>query len=85
VTDPFAVPVAPALMVIHGALLVDVQSQPVGAVTVMMPAAAASETIAEAGEIDGVQGAPPCVMVKVFPPTVTVPVREVVVGLAATL
>jgi hypothetical protein len=85
VTDPFAVPVAPALIVIHAALLVDVQSQPIGAVTVMLPAAAASEMIAEVGEIDGVQGAPPCVRVKVLPPTVRVPVREVVVGLVATL
>jgi hypothetical protein len=84
VTDPLPVPEAPALIVIHAALLVDVQAQPVAAVTVIVPVPATSETFADVGAIVGAQGAPACVTVKVLPPTVTVPVLAVVVGFAAT-
>jgi hypothetical protein len=85
VTDPLPVPDAPALIVIHAALLVDVHAQPVAAVTVMVPEPATSDTFAEAGAIVGAQGAPAWVTLNVLPPTVTVPVRGEVVGLAATL
>ena len=79
------VPVAPALIVIHAALLVDVQAQPVAAVTVIVPVPATSETFADVGAIVGAQGAAACVTVKVLPPTVSVPVRGVVVGFAEKL
>jgi hypothetical protein len=85
VTDPSPVPVAPALIVIHAAVLVDVHAQPVAAVTVMVPVPARPETVAAAGAIVGAHGAPACVTVNVLPPTVRVPVRGEVVGFAATL
>ena len=78
-------PVAPALMVIHDALLVAVQAQPVGAVTVTVPLPAADVTLAEADPIVALQGAPACVTVKVLPPMVRVPLRPLVDVLAATL
>ena len=78
-------PVAPALIVIHAALLVEVHAQPVAAVTVTVPVLAVEATLADAGEIVGAQGAPACVTVKVFPPIVSVPVRGLVVVFAATL
>ena len=77
-------PVAPALMLIHVALLVAVHAQPVAAVTVTAPAPAADVRSAEAGEIVGAQGAAACVTVNVLPPIVSVPVRDVVAVLAAT-
>jgi hypothetical protein len=46
---------------------------------------ATSETFADVGAIVGAQGAPACVTVKVLPPTVSVPVRGVVVGFAEKL
>ena len=79
------VPVAPALIVIHEALLVAVQPQPVGAVTVTVPLPAADVTLADAAEIVELQGAPACVTVKVLPPIVSVPVRGLVVVFAVTL
>jgi hypothetical protein len=85
VTDPLPLPVAPALTVIQVAALVAVQAQPVAALTVTVPVLAVDVTLADAGEIVGVQGAAACVTVNVFPPIVNVPVREVVVVFAATL
>jgi hypothetical protein len=84
-TVPLPVPDAPALIGIHAALLVAVQPQPVTAVTVTVPLPAPALTLAEAGAIVELQGTPACVTVKVFPPTVSVPVRPLVVVLAATL
>ena len=78
-------PVAPALIVIHAALLVAVHAQPLPAVTVTVPVLATSDTLAEVGEIVGVHGAAAWFTVKVLPPIATVPVRAVVVGFAATL
>ena len=79
-------PLAPALMVIHVALLAAVHAQPVPAVTVTVPVAAADVVrFDEVGEIVNVHGAPACVTVNVCPPIVIVPVREVVLVLAATL
>ena len=79
------VPVAPALIVIHAALLVAVHAQPVAAVTVTVPLPATSDTFAEVGAIVGAQAVPAWVTVKVLPPTVNVPVRAVVVEFAVTL
>ena len=79
-------PLAPALIVSHDALLVAVQLQPVPAVTATLPVVAADVVrFDDVGEIVKVQGAPACVTVNVFPPIVIVPVREVVPALAATL
>ena len=78
-------PVAPALMLIHVALLVAVHAQPLAAVTVTVPVIPAAVTFADVGEIVEVQGAPACVTVKVFPPIVRVPVRDVVAVFGATV
>ena len=68
------------------ALLTAVQPQPVPAATVTVPVVAADDArLDDAGEIVNVHGAPACVTVKVWPPIVIVPVREVVPVLAATL
>ena len=79
-------PLAPALMVSQVALLVAVQLQPVPAVTVTVPVAATEDVrFDEVGAIVNVHGAPACVTVNVCPPTVIVPVREVVPVFAAML
>jgi hypothetical protein len=79
-------PVAPLVIVIHEALLVAAQEQPVPAVTFTVPVAAADEVRLEpVDEIANVHGAPGWVTVKLWPPTVMVPVREVDAVLAATL
>jgi len=79
------VPEAPAVIVIQLALLVAVQPQPVPAVTVTAPvAAAAVERFEDVGEMPRPHGAPGCVTVKVRPPTIIVPVREVADVFAAT-
>ena len=79
-------PDPPALMVIHASLLVAVQLQPAPAVTVTVPVAATDVVkFDDVGESVNVQGAPACVTVNVCPLIVIVPVREVVLVLAATL
>jgi hypothetical protein len=65
-------------------MLVAVHAQPVDAVTATVPVPAAAVTLADAGEIVGVQGAAACVTVNVLPPMVSVPVRAVPVVFAAT-
>jgi hypothetical protein len=85
VTAPLPLPVAPALIVIHDAVSVAVHAHPVGEVTATVFVLAAKPTLADTGAIVGAQGAPAWVTVKVLPPTVSVPVRAVVVGLAVTL
>jgi len=83
---PLPVPLAPVPIVIHASLLVAVQLQPAAAVTATFPLAAIADgRFDDVGEIVNVQGAPACVTVNVFPATVSVPVREVVPVLAATL
>ena len=67
------------------ALLTAVQLQPVPAVTVTVPVVAAEVGFNEVGEIVNVQGTPACVTVKVWPPIVIVPLRDVVPVLAETL
>jgi hypothetical protein len=79
-------PDAPAVTVIHASLLTADQLQPVPAVTVTVPVAAADVVrFDEVGAIVNVQGAPACVTVKVWPPIVMVPVRDVVPAFAVTL
>jgi hypothetical protein len=78
-------PLAPAVTVIQASLLTAVQLQPVPAVTVTVPVVAEDVGFTDVGEIVNVQGAPACVTVNVWPPIVMVPVRELVVVLAATL
>jgi len=51
-TDPFPVPVAPDVTVIHGALLVALHAQPVPAVTVTVPVVASAETFWLEGAIE---------------------------------
>ena len=80
-------PLAPAVTVSQlVALLTAVQLQPVPAVTVTVPVVAADDVrFEDVGAMVKVHGAPACVTVKVCPPIVIVPVREVVPVLAATL
>ena len=79
-------PDAPALIVIHESLLAAVHAQPVPAVTVTVPVVAADEVrFDDVGAMVKVHGAPACVTVKVCPPIVIVPLREVVPVFAATL
>jgi hypothetical protein len=84
-TEPLPVPLDPALIVIHASVSVAVQSQPPAAVTTTLPVPPDEGTLAAAGAIVGAHGAPAWVTVKVLPPTVSVPVRAVVVGFAVTL
>ena len=80
------VPLAPAPIVIHVALLVAVQLQPEPAVTVIEPLAARDDgRLFDVGEIVKVHETPACVTVKVWPAIVIVPVRDVVPVLAVTL
>jgi hypothetical protein len=79
-------PDAPALMVIHEVLLVAVHAQPVAAVTVTVPVAAAAVVrVLDVGEIVGAHATPDCVTVNVAPPTVSVPVRLDATLFAATV
>ena len=79
-------PDAPAVTVSQlVALLTAVQLQPVPAVTVTVPVVADDVGFNDVGEIVKVHGTPACVTVKVCPPIVIVPVREVVLVFAATL
>ena len=80
-------PEAPAVTVNQPvALLTAVQLQPVPAVTLTVPVVAAADVrLDDVGAIVKLHGTPACVTVKVCPPIVIVPVRELVLVLAATL
>jgi hypothetical protein len=78
-------PVAPAVTESHEALLVDVQAQPIAAVTATLPLVAPDKTLADTGAIVGAHAAPVWLTVKVLPPTVKVPVRTVTAGFAVKL
>ena len=79
-------PDAPAVTVNQlVALLTAVQLQPVPAVTLTVPVVAEDVGFNDVGAMVKVQGAPAWVTVKVWPPIVIVPVREVVLVFAATL
>jgi hypothetical protein len=71
-------------MVIQVALLLAVQLQPTPAVTLTLPLLALDATDALEAEREYVQGAAAWLTVKVWPAMVIVPVRDVVVLLAAT-
>src|SRR4051794_40163491 len=76
-TVPGPVPLPPAVGVSHTALLVVVQAQPAGAVTVTDPVPATAVNDWLATEIVKVQGVPTWVTVTVWPATVRVAVRDV--------
>ena len=79
-------PVAPAVTVIHEALLAAVHVQPAATVTLTVPVAAAAVlSVLDVGEIVGEQVRPDCVTVNVATPIVMVPVRLAVPELAATV
>jgi hypothetical protein len=71
--------------VIQAALLAAVQAHPVPALTGSTPVKAAAPTVIEVDDSETVHPGAACVTVKVFPPTVKVPVRADVPVLAATL
>jgi len=72
--------------VIHVALLVAVQAQPAAAVTVTVPLVATEVlSMTAEGRIVNEHGAPGCVIVKVLPPMVIVPVRDAVLAFCVTL
>ena len=83
--DPSPEPVAPAVTVIHVALLTAVQEQPVVAVTVADPLSPAAGTDWLVGEIENAHDVEFCVTVNVWPPIVSVPVRGLTVTLEAAL
>jgi hypothetical protein len=85
VTVPLPDPLAPVVTVIHVALLVPVQLQPVPALTETVPEPPPAARDCEVGLIAYVQAAPACVTVKVFSATVRVPARAIVAVFAATL
>ena len=68
----------------HEALLVAVQLQPVEELTVTLPVPALLVNNWLVGEMEYVQPEPAWVTVRVWPPTVNVPVREIPDVLAAT-
>jgi hypothetical protein len=74
-TEPLPEPVAPAVTVIHVALLTAVQEHPVVVVTVVDPLAPAAGTDWLEGEIENVHPTPACVTVNVWPAIVAMPVR----------
>ena len=63
VTVPLPLPVAPAVTVIHDALLAAVQVQPVAAVTVIVAVPLADDGLADVGAIVGAHDAPAWVTV----------------------
>ena len=72
-------------MLIQVALLVVVQLQPVGVVTLTVPLPPSDVNDWPVGEIVKVQGTPPWFTVKVWPAMVSVPVRALMLVLAATV
>lgn len=82
---PSSVPLEPDVTVIHDADAVAFQLHPGKVSTLSVPVAAALEIDVLTGDKANVQACPACVTVNVWPPTVIVPVREVVPGFAATL
>lgn len=84
-TEPLPEPVAPAVTVIHEALLVVAQLQSVATVTALFPLPAAALKDCVVGEIDGVHAAASCVTVNVTPAIVSVPLRLEATVFAATL
>jgi hypothetical protein len=77
-------PLLPAVILIQVALLVAAQLQPVKVVTLTVPLPPLDVNDWLVGEIVKVQGTPLWFTVKVCPAIVSVPVRELVLVLAAT-
>ena len=75
-TLPLPLPLAPLVTVSHPVLLLTpVQVHPVGAVTFVEPVVLPAAIDWLGGEMEYVHGAPACVTLNVWPPTVNVPVR----------
>ena len=83
-TVPELEPLLPAVIVSQLSLLVAVHKQPAPAVTPTLLLLAMEATDALEAEIENVQGAAAWLTVNVWPATVKVPVRDVVLVLAAT-
>ena len=81
---PLPEPVPVPLIVIQGALVVALQAQPVSVVKVIVPGPPPSVNDCAAGLAVYVHVPPGCEMVNGWPPIVSVPVRGLVVPLAAT-
>ena len=78
-------PEAPPVTVSHDALLVAVHVQPAGACIATLPEPPVVAAVAEPGDTAKEHEAPASVTVKVLPAIVTVPIRELLALLAATL
>ena len=74
---PLPLPLAPEVTVSQLSLLAAVQAHPVGEETETLPVVTPAPADWLVGESVYVQAAPPWVTVKVWPPAVRVPVREV--------
>jgi hypothetical protein len=85
-TVPSPLSLAPPVTVIQAALLVAVHAQLAPAVTVTVPLVATEVlSMTAEGRIVNEHGAPGCVIVKVLPAIVIVPVRDVVLVFCVTL
>jgi hypothetical protein len=82
---PLPDPVAPAVTVIHAALLTVVQLHPVGAVTFTLLDPPPAVTDCDVGEIVSLQAAAAWVTVKVLPAIVSVPDRELALLFSAVV
>ncbi len=85
VVDPFPLPLAPPVTVIHAALVTEDHVHPVGEVTAADPFAPDAPADWLEGVIPYVQGAAACVTVNVCPAIVSVPVRGEILGFEAML
>ena len=86
VTEPLPVPLAPPVTVSHDVLLLTpVHAHPAGDVTPVEPVPPPAGTEPLAAESVNVQAMPGCVTLKLCPAIVSVPVRELVLLLAAAL
>jgi hypothetical protein len=85
VTVPEPLPVSPLLIDIQNADVDAVQLHPAAVVTDTVPVPAAEVTVVFVGVTENVQLIPACVTVNVRPAMVSVPVRDEVDVLAATL
>jgi hypothetical protein len=84
-TEPLPLPLLPATIESHGAVVLALQVQPVPAVMLNEPGPPAEATDWLVGATVKVQGAAACVTVSVRPAMVRVPVRIVVSGFGWTL
>ena len=78
-------PVAPAVTVIQASLLVAAHAHPADALTVTTLEPPEAAAVVDVGESADTHETPACVTVKVCPPIVIVPVRDVVLVFAAML